>query len=70
MVHVSPDSQYNSPYVEVLGSVHDDFSIREATFSDFGEQFGQDSPFLFFLSFSSFCLWSDFLPFFFLLFFG
>ena len=41
-IHLSPDSQYSSAIVEIIGTVNDDLSIRELTFSDFGDNFGKD----------------------------
>ena len=42
-VVVSTQSQYGSTYVEVIGHVESDDSIKEFTYSDFGDNFGTPS---------------------------
>jgi hypothetical protein len=41
LVRPSPGAQYDSPYVEVVGVVENETTIREDSFTNFGENFGK-----------------------------
>jgi replication factor A3 len=40
-VQMNPMSSYNSLFVEVIGKVNDDLSLKELTFTDFGNNFSK-----------------------------